>query len=271
MLDHLENMFKEVRSFLLKDGIKMNRILGKNPKGDVTKEFDLRAEEIVVEYCKKNSLPVEIVSEESGTIKITDAPEYKFILDPVDGSNNFSRGVEFVGFSVAVLKQGPIILDNVKFGLVGNVFTGTVYKAEKGKGSYSNNGTIKSSSENVLSRSSLAIAIEPDITKKQKIDRVIPLMKKSNHIRRGGSVALEISNVASGGYDGFVDVIDKCTPENFFAAYLILKEAGGVFTDASGKEIVKEELDMATGYNVVASGNKELHRQILDSLDMNGN
>ena len=63
MLSHLENMFKEARLFLLGKGRGMLGELGRNPKGDMTKEFDLKSEEIAINYCKENSLPVEIVSE----------------------------------------------------------------------------------------------------------------------------------------------------------------------------------------------------------------
>ena len=259
MLSHLENVFNEVRHFLLKDGLNMKNSLGKNPKGDTTKEFDLKAEKIFVNYCKKNFLNVEIISEESGKIKISENPDYLIILDPVDGSKNFSEKIEWTGFSVAVLDYGPILLKNVKFAFVGNIFTGSFYKTEKNKGTFFNNEKIFSSLETELSKSSVVIAQKPE-----KLERIISLMKKIKHTRRLGSVSLEISNVATGGFDSFVDIMDKCTPENFSASYLILKEAGGVLTDNLGNEL--DELNMTTGYNIVASGNKKLHDKIISVI-----
>ncbi|MDP2973901.1 MAG: inositol monophosphatase, partial [Candidatus Diapherotrites archaeon] len=73
--------------------------------------------------------------------------------------------------------------------------------------------------------------------------------------------------VASAGFDAHVDVRDKLTPENFMAAYLIIKEAGGVLTDAFGKEL-PETGDLKKPFNIVASGNIGLHRQIIELLEM---
>lgn len=264
MLLHLEKMFVEVRRFLAAEGRTMLGELGRNPKGDITKEFDLKSEEIAISYCRKNSLPVEIISEETGNVSVSENPEYTIVLDPVDGSNNFSRGIEWTAFAAAVMPCGSLALDKVKFGLVGNVFTGTVFEAEKGKGAFRDGRKLVSSGAKELSKSSLSIAFE--FVDKSKLDRIFPLVKKIKFARRCGATALDLANVASSGYDGFVDVTDKCTPENFMAACLIIKEAGGAFTDAFGKNL--GELEMNRGYNIIASGNKELHRQILETVDM---
>ena len=266
MLSHLENMFGEVRRFLLAEGRTMLGELGRNPKGDITKEFDLKSEEIAVSYCRKNSLPVEVISEETGNVMVSENPLYTIVLDPVDGSNNFSRGVEWTAFAAAVMPLGHLELDKVKFGLVGNVFTGTIFKAEKGKGAFRNGKKISSSGAKELSKSSLSIALEVGADK-QKLDRIFPLVKKIRFARRCGATALDLANVASSGYDGFIDVTDKCTPENFMASCLIIKEAGGAFTDAFGRDF--GELEMNKGYNIIAAGNKELHKQILEAVDMN--
>jgi fructose-1,6-bisphosphatase/inositol monophosphatase family enzyme len=77
-----------------------------------------------------------------------------------------------------------------------------------------------------------------------------------------GSASLELSCVANASVE--VLIIKGLTPENFAAAYLIIKEAGGILTDERGKEL--PELDMKKGYNIVASGNKEMHGKIIELL-----
>jgi len=250
-------MFRLVRHFLLKEGRTKLESHGVNPKGDVSKGFDLAAEEIVINYCRNKRLPVELVTEERGRVKISDSPEYTLVLDPVDGSINFARGIEFVGFSVAVLPYGKLLLKNVKYALVGNVFSGTVFKAEKDKGSFRNNERIKTSRIEDLSKAVLFTASVP-----KRVSERIPVIRTVYRVRYLGSASLELSYVASG--SGEACIINNLTPENYAAAYLILKEAGGILTDVRGNEL--PELDMKKGYDILASGNKELHKQIIELL-----
>ncbi|MCX6818741.1 MAG: hypothetical protein NT129_01945 [Candidatus Aenigmarchaeota archaeon] len=257
MLAHLEEMFRLVRQFLLNKGRTKLESHGLNPKGDVSKGFDLAAEEIVINYCRNKRLPVELVTEERGIVKISDSPEYTLVLDPVDGSINFAKGIEAVGFSIAVLPYGELLLDNVKFGLIGNVFSGTVFKAEKGKGAFRNNERIKTSRIENLSKAFLFTASEAS-----KIRDMLNIIKKVDRVRCLGSASLELSFIANGSAE--VLIIMGLTPENFAAAYLIIKEAGGILTDVRGNEL--PALDMKKGYDILAAGNKKMHEQIIELL-----
>ena len=96
MIKHLEEIFKIVRNYILKEGYKRTEIVKINPKGeDISTKFDLEVENIVIGYCKKHKLDVKILSEETGEFDLfSTKPEHIFVLDPVDGSTNLKRGIE---------------------------------------------------------------------------------------------------------------------------------------------------------------------------------
>lgn len=261
LLKELEEVFFLVREFLLEKGRSMKDDIGFNPKGDVTKGFDLKAEELVIDYCRKNRLPVEILTEEKGRVSITDKPKYLMVVDPVDGSLNFSRGIEDAGVSLAVLPHGKLLLNRVKYALIGNVFTGTVFKAEKNKGAFRNKKRIKASGKGKLSESIFYIN-NTAARIAGKAEKTSALINRIYRVKCLGSASLELAYVSDGSCEGCL--IDNVSPENFAAAYLIIKEAGGVFTDDCGHEM--PELDMKKGYNVVASCNKKLHEQVLGTM-----
>ncbi len=262
-------MFHLVRKSVLEEKAKLNVATGTtNPKGDETYRFDLRAEEIAINYCKENfDFPIIILSEECGEILTKEGePKYTFIIDPVDGSRNFKRGIEISGFSIGAIPAGkPLAVQNVEFALVGSFFTGSVYKAEKEKGCYFNNAKAKTSQTTDIEKA--FICIDPDAEDKEKRKRFLKLLNIVGAVRRLGSASLELSAVAVGALDGHVDLRDDLTPENFMAAYLLINEAGGVFTDPCGKELPPIK-SLTEVYCIAAAGNKELHKKILELIEM---
>jgi len=260
-------MFSLVRKTLLEKRQKLLERVEENPKGDMAYKFDFKAEEIVVNYCKENfDFPVKILSEESGEILTKEGQlRYTFVIDPVDGSTNFKRGIEASAFSVAVFPaEKSFGVQNVEFGLVGNLFTGSVCKAGKGKGCYFNDTKAQTSNETDVEKA--VIGLDTDAPEKEKKNRYFKLLQSVNSIRRLGTAALEVIGVATGALDAHVDIRDELTPENFMATYLLVKEAGGIFTDWKGQEL-PEIKSMTERFNIVVAGNKELHEKILELID----
>src|SRR5574341_26607 len=135
MRKHLWAMFADVRQFLLADGLKRLATVQTNARGDVTKEFDYLAEGRIIDYCAREiAAPVRILTEERGEVQTrSGAARWTLIVDPVDGSENFARGNELSSVSLALLPGGdPPRPEAVVASLVGGVFSGTVYEAEKG-------------------------------------------------------------------------------------------------------------------------------------------
>lgn len=266
MLDKLEQMFLEIRSYLMEQGIERTNVLGENRKGDVTKQFDFEAEKIALDFLSKNfDFPIKIITEERGEL-VTKAgtPKYTVVIDPVDGSANFTRKFESTGFSIGVLPaDAELKVQNVEYALVGSVWSGTVFKAQKKKGAYRNNSLIKTSKVEKLENARVLLDMgNPETRKRQGL---MEILEKARGIRFTASSAMEQCYVASAAVDAHIDARNKLTPENFFGGYLIVKEAGGEFTLANGEEIPAIE-NMTKGYNILVAGNKNLHSELVRIL-----
>lgn len=266
----LEGMFEAVRAFLLGEGRAARRGVATNPKGQETLGFDAGAEDAVVVFCRTRvPLPVRLLSEERGEIPIRadlGPPEFTLIVDPVDGSENFKRGIELTCFSVAVLPvEAPLAPAGVVAGLVGNVFTGTVQTAVRGRGAFSGGRRLRTSGVSHLARA--MVALECEFDRPGFAGRVEDLMRAAGHTRfLGSSVAVQMG-VAEGGIDAYMDVRGTLTPENFMAGALVIEEAGGVVSDARGHPVPAFE-KMTDGFLFVASATPELHREVLAALRM---
>ncbi len=287
MLKHLEKIFERVRTYILTKGYKRIEIVRVNPKvTDVSAKFDLEVEDVVINYCKENSLKLRIFTEERGEVNLCKHLDWVLVIDPVDGSTNFKKGIEGSSFNVAVLPASKKISPkDIQYALIGSLISGSYCQAEKGKGTFyqgffsgfkkkrvfaSKNTKLESACIEIdldfaLNEATTKINVEAG----RKIERILPLIypkRQIKHLRRNGSAGMGLMEVATGAVDAYIDLRDISTPENWFPAYLLIKEAGGIFTDWHGKEIT-EVNDLRQPYSYVASGNEILHQKILESLN----
>ena len=98
-------------------------------------------------------------------------------------------------------------------------------------------------------------------TDREKLFNLINLTYKIRYI---GSASIDLCNVAYGAYDAYIDVRDDLTPENFCAAQLIIKEAGGVLTNKFGGEITK--FSMIDRFSIIACATSELNKEIVNII-----
>ena len=266
----LRAMFLETREFLLGEGLRKLATVQTNARGDVTKEFDYFAEERIINYCAREfPAPVRILTEERGEVRTRSGrPRWTLVVDPVDGSENFARGNELSSVSLALLpgEETPHP-DAVTMALVGGIFSGTVYEAEKGAGVWRNGLPIRSSTTTMLSDA--MVAIDFNFRGSPNVTRLFPLLGHIRDARRFGSAAFELVVVASGGADAYVDVRETLSPENYMAAYLIVTEAGGTISDRFGKPLAAIH-SMTQGQSIVAAGTPALHAAVLQVLQGNG-
>ncbi len=273
LIRYTAGAFQKVKAFLKKDGRLLIEKKIDNPakpdKCDVTMGFDYEAESIVIKHFEKNlGFSVRILTEERGEVILGESPEWTMVIDPVDGSTNYKRAIESTAFSVGIVPEGEIVTPkNVEVAFIGSTWSGNTWSAVKGEGARYNGEVCHSSEITELRKALIGMDLDFNTDEKWKWARIMPVIEECNMIRRGGAGALDGVYVAHGGYDAIIDVRDKSTPENFMAAYLIITEAGGIFTDAHGNEI--PEVDLSKKYNWIGSGNEELHEQILKTLNMN--
>jgi myo-inositol-1(or 4)-monophosphatase len=237
--------------------------LGVGAGGDQTKLIDLVAEKAIVEVLLQRGISFTLVSEEAGIKQFGDNPQSCYVtIDPIDGSANMSRGLPFYCTSIAVSTK-PMLSD-VHTALLSDLVHGYTYLAQAGKGATCNGEKIVPSK--VVSLDQAMIGIDMNICKFKTLEcRLEELIEKTKHNRHFGANALELCFVAEGLTDAFVDLRGRLRTTDLAAAYLIIKEAGAIMTDADGKS-VDAKLDPKQTVKFVASGNPQIHQTILELI-----
>lgn len=229
--------------------------------GDGARRIDKKAEDVAIRILKKNGRSCVLVSEELGTKTIGRHPKYFVVLDGIDGTTNAVRGLPFFCSSAAVSKSK--MLDDVFAAVVMNLNTKETYYAQRKKGAYLNGKRIETSSIDSLKEA--LISIDLIRTRKKDIRKLESLITEARHIRYFGAVALELCNVAAGITDAYVDVHSRLRMTDFAGGYLILREAGGIMTDAHGSTI-NSELKATETTSLVATANGRLSSRILNLI-----
>ena len=234
--------------------------LGIGAGGDVTKKIDKVAEDAIIEVLNRHKASCILVSEEAGIKAIGDKAEIYLIVDPLDGTNNAIRGIDFYATSLAVSDKPT--LDGVFCGLIMDLQCGATFQAEKGKGAYRNGTKIKVSEEATFDS---IIGLDLNGLDESLLIRISPLILTFCHLRHLGANALEICYVAAGLIDAFVDVRHRIRVTDIAAGYILLKEAGGDLFTIDGKEANMVLTPQSRGS--IIAGNKKICQLILDTLN----
>jgi len=234
-------------------------IVGKGAAGDETILADKVAEDSILSVLLRVR-DVSVLSEEAGSLGDTHG-RLTAVLDPLDGSANFERGIPFYCTSIAIA-DGPTVQD-VFFGIVGNLVTGDTYIAEKGKGATKNGKPIKTSPTQELCES--VAAIDMSRGSAQLLESLQSLVSNVRRQVHYGANALELCYLAEGRFDVFVDIRRRMRITDFAAGYLIAAEAGASITDAKGRRLFCR-LDLTDKVECVASANPMLHEEILKQI-----
>lgn len=202
-------------------------ISNKEGINNLVTEVDHKSEQAIFEVIKSNFPTHFILSEEAGELKMDS--EYKWIIDPIDGTINYAQGIPICCVSIGLEQNGKMIL-----GAVYNPFMNEYFLAEKSKGATLNNQPIKVSTKTQVSTSCLVTGfpytyLDAPNGPLQVFDKLI---RKGIPVRRLGSAALDLCWVAAGRFDGFYE--HKLNAWDSAAGFLIVEEAGGKVTDLKG-------------------------------------
>jgi myo-inositol-1(or 4)-monophosphatase len=195
---------------------------------DLVTIADRQSEALILERIRKQ-FPTHDVMGEEGT-RIETGSEYKWYVDPLDGTTNFAHGYPVFCVSLAVERLGKRVA-----GVVYDPTRDEMFSAELGGGARLNDNAIRVSTTATLGESLLATGFPSQ--KRHKNPNIYfyqQLTLHSHGVRRAGSAALDLCNVASGRFDGFWEF--NLNPWDTAAGVLILEEAGGKVTDFSGGE-----------------------------------
>ncbi len=195
---------------------------------DYVTRIDKEAEQAIIHKIKQSFPDHCFVGEEGGVVEGTDK-DYKWVIDPLDGTTNFIKGIPHFAVSIALLYKGR--LDQA---VVFDPIRGELFTASKGAGAQLNGFRIRSSKAKELSQTILATAFPfRDKAKFAQFQESFSnIFMQAGDIRRSGSAALDLAYVASGRYDGYWE--QGLKPWDIAAGELLVRESGGLVTDFSG-------------------------------------
>ncbi len=214
--------------------------------GDFVSAADRMAEEIIFEELKKLRPDYSFLMEESGAVEGSN-PDYRWIIDPLDGTTNFLHGLPHWAISIALEHKGEIIA-----GLIHDPVKDDIFHAEKGKGAFMRRSRLRVSGHNDMSVAIIAtggVHVGFSVAQREKyIAEYMAIHAVSPCVRRFGSAALDMAYVAAGRFDGFWE--RNLKPWDIAAGAIIVKESGGFIADLD--DIRKNPVN--TG-NILAANN----------------
>lgn len=195
---------------------------------DIVTNVDKDAEYIIVETIRKSYPKHTIIGEECGLLEGEDK-DFQWIIDPLDGTTNFIKGIPHFSVSIALKVKGK--LDQA---VIYDPIRGELFSASRGKGAQLNGFRVRVNKSKDLSSTILATGFP--FKHKQHVNAYMEMFKslflKSADMRRAGSAALDLAYVAAGRVDGFFEIGLK--PWDTAAGELLVIEAGGLVTDFVG-------------------------------------
>jgi len=233
-------------------------------KGDITlkelaSKVDYASASAFREYLEREHIKNKVVSEEWFDDYI--GKEYPvYIVDPIDGTSNFIRGVPFSSISIAISSSDDF--NDIYAGIVMNVFTREIYFAYKGNGSFKNGRKLRVSNIKDTRISHMSIAITHAIPFKSPS---LYILRYTNYPRHFGSAALEDCFVAEGRIDAHIDVRGDLRVFDIAASQIIVKEAGG-------KVIVRQfdndkvSISRVKGIKIISASTPQLIERITEII-----
>lgn len=203
------------------------QVSNKEGINNLVTEADHASEKAIIETIKQQFPDHYILSEEAG--ELASSSEYKWIIDPIDGTVNYAHGIPICCVSIAVEHNGSMVL-----GAVFNPFLKEFFFAEKGAGTTLNGELIQVSSETEVCRACLVTGFPYTYLDMPNgpLEVFSRFIRKGVPVRRLGSAAMDLCWVAAGRFDGFYE--HKLQAWDSAAGFLIVEEAGGKVTDYNG-------------------------------------
>ena len=221
----------------------MNRIDGltvvEKQRMDFASEVDKLAESEIVKELRRAYPDHAIVGEEGSAIG---RGPLTWVIDPLDGTHNYLRGIPHFSVSIAMLDKGVPV-----YGVVFDPLRNELFTASKGDGAYLNDRRIRVSKRENLGGAMIATGFP--YRQRAHLDAQLAmtraLLGQAEDIRRSGSAALDLAYTAAGRYDGYFEIGLK--PWDMAAGVLLVHEAGGRYGDFAGRDGIPESGNLIAG------------------------
>ncbi len=222
-------------------------------RSDFVSEVDKASEQRIVEIVRRRCPEATVLGEELSPTVVSSAG-IVVIADPLDGTTNFLHGYPEYSVSIAIVRDGEL-----RAGVVLNVPRGDEFTAVKEGGAFLNGERIHVSTLREPARALIGTGFPFKTLEKlpQYMAQFSLVMRGTAGIRRAGSAALDLSNVACGRFDAFWEL--ALAPWDVAAGMLMVQEAGGIVTDLQGNPA------QSVGGAFVA-GNPAMHAWLLQTV-----
>ena len=221
-------------------------------KGNLVTQVDILSEKCIVELLKREYPDHNILSEESNSS--TPVAGYTWIIDPLDGTNNYVFGIPFFCTNIALVKDEDILL-----GVTYDPLRRELFRAERGQGAYLNDSAIHVSKESSLGACLVGLDLGySDERGKELLDITSKLWGHVHCLRIMGSASLGLAYVACGRVNLYFHRF--VYPWDIASGLLLTREAGGEVTDWEGKPATCQD------EQIIAS-NRRLHRELTLRLE----
>jgi len=221
---------------------------------EIVTEADTESENAIISAIRARFPEHSILSEESGLNDGSD--EFRWVIDPLDGTVNFAHQVPIFCISIGLTYQNEIVL-----GVVLNPLDGQLYTARRGQGARLNGQPIKVSKATAVSESLLVTGFPYHIREifEPIMIRYGNCLQAAQAVRRLGSAALDLCYVACGRFEGFWE--QRLKPWDTAAGALIASEAGATVTTFSNQPY-------RLGDQEILVTNGHIHREMLGLLEL---
>jgi myo-inositol-1(or 4)-monophosphatase len=227
--------------------------VSKKGAADYVSAADLKAEQTIFEELARARPGYGFLGEERGMIEGTDKT-HTWIVDPLDGTTNFLHAMPHFAINIALQRDGQIVA-----AVTYNPANADLFWAERGRGAYLNDRRLRVAARSRLEEAVFATGI-PFMGHGQHgrfLKELHQISQRVSGVRRFGAAALDLAWVAAGRFDGFWERDLK--PWDIAAGILLIREAGGVVTDADGA-------DDPLGTCSICAGNSVMHAALLERL-----
>jgi myo-inositol-1(or 4)-monophosphatase len=243
---------------VLREGV--DKIAWVEHKGEINlvTEIDIKSEKLIKQKIGELFPDHDIMAEESDTPESQSQgrSQFKWIVDPVDGTTNYAHGFPMFCVSMALEVEGI-----VELGVVYDPMRDELFTAVRGGGGFLNGKPIEVSAETELGESLVATGFPYDLRTSEvnNLDNWNTMIFRVRAVRRAGSAALDLCYTAMGRFDGFWEL--KLHPWDVAAGGLIVEEAGGMVTDLGGDphDIYSQE---------ILASNGKIHSQMSEILKL---
>ena len=220
---------------------------------NIVTKTDIESESIIISTIQEKFPNHSIFSEEKGAIE--NSSDYLWIIDPLDGTTNFSRKLPYFCVSIGFSYKNELLM-----GVIYQPITDELFTALKSKGAFLNGRIIRIHKSAQIERAVIAHSRGATSQEKTQSGHIVNALSKTTHtLRMLGSAALNLCQTASGTFDAVV--ANGLVSYDIAAGLVIAKEAGAIITDFKGKP-----WNLTLGRSDILVSNRTLHKQLIHIL-----